>query len=75
MIFPFFVNFTVFTLAAVSQVSGVKGNLGERYEASKEVVAYRNQDEVVDLITTSLPPDAAQDTKTAGWRALHEHTC
>ena len=57
-------------------ITDAKDNLGELFEVGKEVVAYRNQDEAVELITHYLKhPDEAQAIARAGQqRTLREHT-
>ena len=57
-------------------ITDAKDNLGELFEVGKEVVAYRNQDEAVELIAHYLKyPDEARAIAVAGQqRTLREHT-
>lgn len=57
-------------------ITDYKDNLGEIFEVGKEVVAYRNKDEAVDLIRyyTNHPDEAAKIAKAGQIRTLKEHT-
>lgn len=57
-------------------ITDYKDNLGEIFEIGKEVVAYRNKDEAVDLIRyyASHPEEAAKIAKAGQMRTLKDHT-
>ncbi len=57
-------------------ITDAKDNLGELFEVGKEVVAYRSQDEAVEMIAHYLAyPDEANAIAAAGQRrTLREHT-
>lgn len=57
-------------------ITDAKDNLGELFDVGKEVVAYRNQNEAVELIDYYLrnPEEAAQIATTGQQRTLREHS-
>ena len=57
-------------------ITDVKDNLGELFEVGKEVVAYRNQGEAVELINHYLknPEEAEKIAKAGQQRTLRDHS-
>jgi hypothetical protein len=57
-------------------ITDYKDNLGEIFEIGKEVVAYRNKDEAVDLIRyyASHPEEASKIARAGQMRTLKDHT-
>ena len=57
-------------------ITDAKDNLGELFEVGKEVVAYRNQDEAVELINHYLrhPEEATAIALAGQQRTLREHS-